>query len=544
MYQPVPEAIDDTAAPVLVAGATGYVGGRLIPELLDDGRRVRALARRPAKLAGRAFADDPRLEAVQGDVTDRGSLDSALAGVRIAYYLVHSLGSGPRFARDDLHAARTFGHACRDAGVERIVYLSGLGSDDDETLSEHLRSRHETGDALREGGVPVTELRAAIIVGSGSASFDIIHDLARRLPLMLTPRWVRSCCEPIAIRDVTWYLRAVLDEPRTVGETLEIGSGDVHTYEDLLRICAEELGLPFRNLIVPVLSPTLSSWWLHLVTRVDRHVAGPLVHGLRNDVVCTDHRIREWLPRELSSYRLSVRRALAKARSPQVRESRWSDAEHRRGRIPTPLGRPGAEGVDPTRLRLFPSREEFRDYRTFDTDLSPEELYRRVALIGGPNGYGPQADPLWRLRGWLDRISGGPGLRRGRPFGTELHEGDAVDFWRVERVVPGHQLRLVAEMLVPGVARLDFRVEPLERGGSRLHQLASLTNRSIWSGLYWAAIEPIHDPVFDQLGRHVVGADHVVDRPSGPVSSSTEPRHLAGRASLRERSSSPARPSP
>ncbi len=227
---------------LLVTGATGYVGGRLVPELLEHGFHVRALARRPAKLAGRSFADHPRLVVVQGDVTDRASLAPALEGVHTAYYLVHSLGSGEGFAEADLHAARTFAHACADAGVERIVYLGGLGRDDDE-LSEHLDSRHRTGDALREAGVPVTELRAAIIVGSGSASFDIIHQLARRLPMMLTPRWVRSRCEPIAIRDVTWYLRRVLDEPRTVGEVLEIGSGDVHTYEDLLRICAEELGL-------------------------------------------------------------------------------------------------------------------------------------------------------------------------------------------------------------------------------------------------------------------------------------------------------------
>jgi uncharacterized protein YbjT (DUF2867 family) len=498
------------AAPVLVAGATGYVGGRLIPELLDDGHRVRALARRPGKLAGRAFFGHPALEVVRGDVTDAASLMPALDGVRVAYYLVHSLGSGHGFANADVTAARTFGAACAAAGVERIIYLSGLGEEGDATLSEHLRSRHETGDALREAGVPVTELRAAIIVGSGSASFDIIHDLARRLPMMLTPRWVKSRCEPIAIRDVTWYLRHVLDEPRTIGETLDIGSGEVHTYEDLLRICAEELGLPFRNVTVPVLSPRLSSWWLHLVTRVDRHVARPLVEGLRNDVVCRDTRIREWLPRELSSYRLAVRRALAKERAPELRESRWSDAQRRPLPVVGTYGRVGVPAlVRPTRLRLFPGREEFRDYRTFDTDLEPEELYRRVALIGGPGGYGPRADPLWRLRGWLDRISGGPGLRRGRPFGTDLHEGDAVDFWRVERVVPGSQLRLVAEMLVPGVARLDFRVEPLANGGARLHQLASLSNESIWSGLYWTAIEPIHDPVFDQLGRHVVGASHI-----------------------------------
>lgn len=492
--------------PVLVTGATGYVGGRLVPELLEHGIRVRALARRPAKLEGRSFAGDPSLEVVQGDVLDAASLAPALRGVRAAYYLVHSLGAGADFAEDDLRAARTFGAACAEARVERIIYLSGLGDEHDPNLSEHLRSRHETGAALREAGVPVTELRAAIIVGSGSASFDIIRDLAKKLPVMVTPRWVQSRCEPIAIRDVTWYLRRVLDEPRTVGEILEIGSGDVHTYEDLMRICAAELGRSLHNVTVPVLTPALSAYWLHLVTRVDMDVARPLVEGLRNDVICTDTRIREWLPRDLSSYRLAVQRAIAKEQSPQLRESSWSDAQRR----PLPpvgtFGRLGASTLErPHRLRISPRREEFRDYRTFDTDLTPDELYRRVALIGGANGYGPRADPLWRLRGWLDRVSGGPGLRRGRPFGPDLHEGDAVDFWRVERVVPGRQLRLVAEMLVPGVARLDFRVEPLEGGGSRLHQLASLSNMTIWSGLYWSAIAPIHDPVFEQLGRHVVG---------------------------------------
>lgn len=491
---------------VLVAGATGYVGGRLIPELLEDGLDVRAMARRPGKLSGRAFFGHERLEAVRGDVLDPTTLTAALAGVEVAYYLVHSLGSGSGFANADVEGARNFGSKCKEAGVSRIIYLSGLGEESDESLSEHLRSRHETGAALRVAGVPVTELRAAVIVGSGSASFDIIHDLAKRLPFMLTPRWVKSRCEPIAIRDVTWYLRAALDEPRTIGETLEIGSGDVRTYEDLMRICAEELGLPFRNVTVPVLSPQLSAYWLHMVTRVERDVARPLVEGLRNDVVCSDTRIREWLPRELSSYRLAVRRALAKERAPAFRESRWSDAQRRP--MP-PVGTFGRLGIPalrrPTRLRLFPSREEFRDYRTFDTDLPPEELYRRVSLVGGPGGYGRRVEPLWRLRGWLDRASGGPGLRRGRPFGAELHEGDALDFWRVDRVVPGRQIRLVAEMLVPGVARLDFRVEPLDGGGSRLHQLATLSNESIWSGLYWSAIDPIHDPVFNQLGRHVVG---------------------------------------
>jgi len=483
---------------LLVAGSTGYVGGRLIPELLDAGFRVRALARTPAKLRGRAFVDHPALDVVRGDVTDPESLAPALAGIDVAYYLVHSMGGGHGFADADVRAARTFGIACAAAGVRRIIYLSGLGDESDEDLSEHLRSRHHTGDALREAGVPVTELRAAIVVGSGSASFDIIYDLARKLPFMLTPRWVQSRCEPIAIRDVTWYLRGVINEPRTEGETLEIGSGDVHTYVDLMRICAEELGLPFHNVSVPVLSPKISSYWLHMVTRVDRQVARPLVEGLRNDVVCTDTRIREWMPRDLSTYRLAVRRALAKVRQPVVRESRWSDAQ----RAARHVRRSGATLA--RRLRLQPGRREFHDYRSFDTELAPAELYARVNAIGGARGYGAGVDPLWRLRGLLDRVSGGPGLRRGRPFGDVLHEGDVVDFWRVERAVPDKQLRLIAEMMVPGEARLDFRIEALDGGGARLHQLATLTNETVWSGLYWGAIAPLHDYVFEQLGRHVL----------------------------------------
>jgi uncharacterized protein YbjT (DUF2867 family) len=485
---------------VLVAGATGYVGGRLVPDLLAAGHHVTALARDPRKLDGRPFVDDPRLEVRQGDVLDAASLAGDLDGIDVAYYLVHSMRGGDDFEDTDIRAARTFGAACADAGVVRIVYLSGLGEASDDALSPHLQSRHDTGAALREAGVPVTELRAAIIVGSGSASFDIIHDIVARLPVMVTPRWVRSLCEPIAIRDVTWYLVSVLDEPRTVGEILEIGSGDVMPYEDLLRVCAEELDLPIRNVTVPVLSPGLSARWLHLVTDVDYAVARPLVEGLRNDVVCTDLRIREWLPHDLSSYRVAVRRALAKRQHPTVRESRWTDAQPDRPlRIGTTNERNRLMG-----LRIAPDRREFRDYRTFDTDLSPEEVFRRVSSIGGPGGYGIRAEMLWQLRGALDRVTGGPGLRRGRPFGRALHPGDALDFWRVEEVEPDERLVLTAEMRAPGAARLEFRVEPLDHGGSRLHQLATLSNDTLWSGLYWYTIAPLHDWVFDQLGAHVL----------------------------------------
>jgi hypothetical protein len=290
----------------------------------------------------------------------------------------------------------------------------------------------------------------------------------------------------------------VLDEPRTIGETLDIGSGDIRTYEDLMRICAEELGLPFRNVSVPVLTPRLSSYWLHLVTSVDMRLARPLIEGLRSDVVCHDHRIREWLPRDLSSYRLAVQRALAKDVPNAPRESRWTDAQRASGRTLE---------QHRTRVRMSPKNREFRDYRYFDSDLSPDALYSHVTSIGGEAGYGRRVDGLWRVRGAIDRMLGGPGLRRGRPRGRNLAVGDPIDFWRVERIEPGEYLRLVAEMRVPGVAHLEFRIEPRGEGGSRLHQLATLENASIWSGLYWKSIAPLHDAVFNQLGEHVLTLD-------------------------------------
>lgn len=477
---------------IAIAGATGYVGGRLMARLLEDGEyRVRALARTPAKLRSKAQAND-LLEVVKADTEQYESLESALDGVSTAYYLVHSLGAGGDFDAADERSATNFARACESNGVQRIVYLSGLGSADDGELSEHLSSRHRTGDALRSGSVPVTELRAAIVVGSGSASFEIIRDLSRKLPVMVTPRWVRSRCEPIGIRDVISYLIGVLDEPRTIGETLEIGSGDVLTYREMMRICAEEQGRRTYIFTVPVLTPKLSSYWLHLVTSVDMRIARPLIEGLRNDVVCTDRRIREWIPLPLSDYRTSVRRAFERERNRTARESRWTDAS-----LPERVREAGG------RLRVRPRLQRFCDERIIETTLDPEEAFRRLSRIGGDFGYGRAAGFLWRIRGLIDRVSGGPGLRRGRPFGPELHVGDAVDFWRVTAVERPQRLELAAEMWVPGRARLAWQIEPSVEG-SRVVQTASLTNDSLLSGLYWYAVAPAHNFVFDQLQRHLL----------------------------------------
>jgi uncharacterized protein YbjT (DUF2867 family) len=471
-----------------VTGATGYIGGRLIPALLDDGYEVRGMARAPSHLAGRVFANHPRFSAVAGDALDAHSLAPALAGVDVAYYLIHSLGIGADFGRRDLDAARIFAAACETAGVGRVIYLSGLGGQGDE-LSEHLASRQATGDALRSSGVAVTELRAAVIVGSGSASFEIIRDLTRRLPAMVAPRWVSSKCEPIAIRDVVRYLVGCLGEPRTADAVFEIGCGEVLTYRDMLRVAAEEQGRPFRMVTVPVLTPTLSSYWLHLVTSVDMRVARPLIDGLRNDVVCHDRRIVDLLGAATLDYRDAVRAALNVDAS--ERRSRWLDSGHER---PAPARH---------RLRLAPRRDAFRDCQVFDTPLAAEELWRRVELnFGGAAGYGAKADILWRLRGAADRLLGGAGLRRGRPVGA-LAEGDAVDWWRVERLERGRTMRLVAEMRVPGIARLELDIQPTTHG-ARLVQTATLANTRLASGVYWYAVALFHDWVFRELGAHLI----------------------------------------
>jgi uncharacterized protein YbjT (DUF2867 family) len=469
---------------VAVIGATGYVGGRLLDRLVENGFEIAALARTPAKLTGAAAAAEGAISVHQADVQDVDSMAAGLEGSEAAFYLVHSLGAGASFVDDDTAGARNFATACERAGVGQIVYLSGLGSEDGD-LSEHLSSRHATGEALREGPVPVTELRAAIVVGSGSASFEIVRDLSRKLPVMIAPRWVSSRCEPIGIRDVISYLVGTIDEPRTRGQTLDIGCGEILTYRRMMEICADEQGRKCVVITVPVLTPRLSSYWLHLVTSVDMKIARPLIEGLRNDVVTQDQRIREWIDVQPADYRTSVRRALDRELGRTRRESRWTDA-----------GLPA---------KVKPSVRAFKDSRRFETTLPPEELFRRVSRVGGTFGYGRAAGFLWKIRGLIDRVGGGPGLRRGRPFGELLHAGDVVDFWRVVDAEAPQRIELVAEMRVPGEARLSWQIEPTD-AGSDLVQTATLTNDSLLSGIYWYAIAPAHNWVFNRMARHLMSA--------------------------------------
>jgi uncharacterized protein YbjT (DUF2867 family) len=466
---------------ILVTGATGYIGGRLARQLLAEGHTVRAMARDPRRLAALGRAG---VECVAGDVLDAPSLTSALRGIDVAYYLIHSMGDGRDFEARDRQAATNFADACRVAGVKRIIYLGGLGSEG-PSLSSHLASRQETGKLLGQGTVPVTELRAAIIVGAGSASFEIVRDLAKRLRVMVCPRWVRSRCEPIVMHHVIAYLIGVLRVPQSVGQVLEIGGGEILTYEEMLRQCAEVMGKRILIFRVPVLTPRLSSYWLNLITSVPMSVARPLVEGLRNDVVTTDRRIHDWIPLERVTFREAAAIALAEEGAGPL-PSRWTSAAARVS------NRTGSSAV-------------LRDERVRASRATPEMLFRAVERIGGTTGW-YYGNGLWRLRGMVDRMFGGVGLRRGRRHPEEIVPGDAIDFWRVDEYVPGRLLRLRAEMKVPGAAVLEFEVSAQAGGGSKLCQRASFVPDSSWGRFYWDAMRPLHAFVFRGMADGIVRA--------------------------------------
>jgi uncharacterized protein YbjT (DUF2867 family) len=467
---------------ILVTGATGYVGGRLAPRLVAEGFTVRALARDPRRLGTLAARG---VECVAGDVLKPESLGAALQGVAVAYYLIHSMEAGADFAARDREAAANFAGACAAAGVRRIIYLGGLGRAG-PSLSKHLASRQEVGDVLRAGPVPVTELRAAIIVGAGSASFEIIRDLAAKLPVMICPRWVRSRCEPIALEQVIAYLIGVLREPRTIGQVLEIGGGEILTYEAMLRQCALALGKHIRILVVPVLTSRLSAYWLNLVTNVPMAIARPLVEGLRNDVITTDQRIREWIPLEPLTFRAAVARALSEEDAGPL-ATRWTGA-----------------AASPDSATSWTGRVMSDEQRRTAT-VPPATLFATVERIGGATGW-YYGDWLWRLRGLLDRLLGGVGMRRGRRDPVAIALGDPIDFWRVEDFVPGRLLRLRAEMKLPGAATLEFIVEDRVGGGSILAQRARFRPRGVLGRVYWDVLRPLHLLVFRGMADGIVRA--------------------------------------
>jgi uncharacterized protein YbjT (DUF2867 family) len=467
---------------ILLTGATGYVGGRLLPVLERDGGRIRCMARRPEFLAGRVGAGT---EVVRGDCLDPASLEAALRGVHTAYYLVHSLGTRESFEEQDRTAARNFAAAARDAGVQRIVFLGALG-DSREGLSPHLRSRHETGDALRSGGVPVVEFRASIVLGSGSLSYEMIRALVERLPVMLCPRWVRVPAQPIAIEDVVAYLRAALDLPPGPSRTFEIGGADRTSYAGIMQEYAHQRGLRRLLIPVPVLTPYLSSLWLGLATPLYARVGRKLVESLRNPTVVRDDSAR--LAFEVEP--MGLRRALARASLHEDREiaaTRWNDA------LSATYAPPTFGGV------RFGSR--LVDSRAVTVAVPPDAAFKPIRLIGGRTGW-YYGSLWWRLRGLLDVLAGGVGLRRGRRDPEQLVVGDALDFWRVVGYEPDRRLRLAAEMRLPGRAWLQFEVAPAP-GGSIIRQTAIFDPAGLSGLLYWYGIYPLHARVFRGMIREI-----------------------------------------
>lgn len=488
----------------LVTGATGYIGGRLVPELLAAGHRVRCLARTPEKLRDYPWAGE--VEIVRGDVTDARSLAPAMRGMDVAYYLVHALTTGSDFEETDRRAASVFGDAARAEGVGRIVYLGGLTPADvpDRELSPHLRSRAEVGRILLDSGVPTTALRAAVIIGSGSASFEMLRYLTERLPVMVTPSWVSTRIQPIAVRDVLRYLVGSARMPREVSRTFDIGGPDIVTYRDMMQRYAEVAQLPHRLILpVPMLTPRLSSHWIGLVTPVPRSIARPLAESLRYEVVCREHDMARYVPDGAGQpfgLGKALRLALQRVREARV-TTRWSSAS-----VP---------GVPSDPLPTDPDwagGSLYSDVRERDVEASPEALWRVVEGIGGDHGW--YSLPLaWAVRGWLDRLVGGVGLRRGRRDTDRLRVGDSLDFWRVEEIEPGRLLRLRAEMRLPGLAWLEMYVEKDERGRTHYRQRALFHPRGLLGHAYWWSVSPFHAIVFGGMARNIAAAAEATASP-------------------------------
>ncbi len=481
---------DGDGRPVLVAGATGYIGGRLVAELLTTGYPVRCLARNPRKLDAAPWRD--RVEIAAGDLADPASLSAAMEGCRAAYYLIHSIGEGPDWEQTERDGARAFQVAAAAAGIGRIVYLGGLG-DTGVELSPHLASRHEVGRILADGPVPVTELRAAVIIGSGSASFEMLRNLVEVLPAMVTPKWVDTRCQPLAVRDVLAYLVGVLDLDAAAGRVFEIGGPDVLTYREMMRQYAQVAGLPRRLVVpVPVLSPRLSSLWVGLVTPLPTGLARPLVDSLVNEVVVNDPAITELLPRRLLTYPESVELALARASDLDV-ATRWSDAG-------AELGTVGPAGPMPTDPE-WAGGAVMEDERRITCAASPAAVYDTVAGVGGDRGWFG-SDWLWTLRGLFDLVVGGVGPRRGRRHPDELRVGDAVDSFRVEVADRPRLLRLRAEMRMPGQGWLEWTITATG-SGAELVQRARYHPHGLLGRLYWWAVVPFHAVVFARMLRSI-----------------------------------------
>ncbi|MCO5207713.1 MAG: SDR family oxidoreductase [Anaerolineae bacterium] len=471
---------------ILVTGATGYIGGRLIPRLLAAGYRVRAMVRRdPERLFNQPWAR--QIEIVVADVLEPQTLANAFAGVTAAYYLIHSMRAGDEFRVRDRQAACNFARAAEQAGLERLIYLGGLGQSDTD-LSHHLASRQETGELLRQFATPVTEFRAAVVVGSGSVSFEMVRSLTERLPVMIHPRWADTRIQPIAIRDVLAYLVLTLAKPESADKIIEIGGATVTTYGDMMRTYAKIRGLKRWIIRVPLLTPRLSSYWVHWTTPIPASFAQPLIEGARNETIVHGDLAQQLYPEiRPITYEYAVERALAKVDSGNI-DTIWNDAVASSQGDSPPFTFTEEQGM------LIERRER-------RVAASPQSVFAAFSGLGGERGW-PPYQWLWVLRGWLDRAVGGVGLRRGRRHPDELWVGDAVDFWRVEAVEPDHMVRLRAEMKLPGNAWLQF--ETMHSGDdTKLVQTAYFAPKGLLGYLYWYALYPMHGPIFSRMIDYV-----------------------------------------
>jgi uncharacterized protein YbjT (DUF2867 family) len=475
----VPSAEGAGGTSVLITGASGYVGGRLVSEVVAGGHPVRCVVREPRKLDRAPWRGD--VDVVRADLA--GDLGEVMEGIDVAVFLVHSIGEGSDWVDRERALAENFRQAAEQAGVRRIVYLGGLGEDGSE-LSPHLRSRHEVGAVLAAGPVETVELRAAVVIGSGSASFEMLRYLTEVLPVMITPRWVSTRCQPTSIRDVLRYLVAVIEEPAPLGGILEIGGPDVVSYAEMMATYAEQAGLKRRRLIsVPVLTPRLSSLWVGLVTPVPARIARPLVESLVNTVTVSDHRAEILFPFERIPLAAAIHNALGRTAVGDV-PTRFDDAS-------SPVWQSAATDPD------WAGGSELTDERTAVVAADPQQTWRAACRVGGERGW-YQGEILWKIRGLLDSVAGGPGLRRGRRHPDTLSVGEPVDFWRVEDLESGRRLVLHAEMWLPGEAWIEWTTEPVE-GGTLLRQTARYRPRGLLGRAYWYAVLPFHRWVFPGL---------------------------------------------
>ena len=476
---------------ILVTGASGYVGGRLIQELLIKNFDVRVMVRDPRKISGQPWFS--KVSVAQASAEHPDELDKALAGIDTAFYLIHSINTGSNFDETEARIAQNFAEAAQRQKVKQIVYLGGIAND--KNISKHLQSRKQTGISLASTSVPVMEIRAGIIIGSGSASFEMLRHLTHRLPVMTTPKWVLNRTQPIAIRDVLWYLEHAAELTQPVKGIFDIGGPEVLTYEEMMQTFAKISGLPKRVIVkVPVLTPALSSMWIGLVTPVPTSIARPLVHSLISEVVADPSRsIDAIIPKPVEGLlplATAIELALSKISANTV-ETRWSDAKS--------LTAPWAKAQsDPE----WAGEKTFSDKRVRETDIPAALVWEAIEKIGGDHGwYG--AGHLWYLRGLMDRMLGGVGLRRGRRDPDHLHIGDALDLWRVEELIPGQKLRLYAEMILPGKAWLQFEVSTVD-GKTRVVQEALFSPRGLGGQLYWLVVAPFHTLIFPTMLRNIV----------------------------------------